>query len=520
MITGFGNNVVSALAENVTSVQTTITVMPDQGAMFAALLTADLENPSNPQNMYAIITLTNSGQTAREICHLTAVKGDVLTVVRGREGTTARGWSLNDVVANFATRGSENGFVQAEQLQTGQYTAAVAGGSENALAIELPGTFFLNNATDWTFRTPIIVVPTLTNTGAATLQLVIGGKVLGTFPLYKGNKAPLEAGDIIADIPIACLLDKSKTFFSVINPVKVYSLDKGLVRSVNKILPNDKGAVTLKPHDISAVQANGGTHSDGDHNIQIEWDGKLHGTVDSTYVGEFFTTANPPNAAQTGAYPKTGGNLNEEASVTVISAVKTAGAGQAIYAPMFRSCIKGRGGDVDFKDGASACLRMVEVVGNYAYAEILVDGYSSVHSFQFRNDGTIRSPGSVYAGGAFIQSDGNIYGPVWGGYLSNWVAGQIDSRINNNNGWVNNQIAAQINDVRNWVYQNFVNSSRQASAQWAAATVGGGAGLQVPAGCVVIGARNNGSSNVANMGILYAAEQILVNGNWMTIGLA
>lgn len=512
MITGFGNNVVSALAENVTSVQTTITVMPDQGGMFAALLTADLENPSNPQNMYAIITLTNSGQTVREICHLTAVKGDVLTVVRGREGTTARGWSLNDVVANFATRGSENGFVQAEQLQTGQYTAAVAGGSENALAIQLPGTFFLNNATDWTFRTPIIVVPTLTNTGAATLQLVIGGKVLGTFPLYKGNKAELEAGDIIADIPIACLLDKSKTFFSVINPVKVYSLDKGLVRSVNKILPNDKGAVTLKPHDISAVQANGGTHSDGDHNIQIEWDGKLHGTVDSSYVGEFFTTSNPPNAAQTGAYPKTGGNLDEEASVTVISAVKNGNAGQALYGPLFRSCMKGRGGDRDFKDGGSVAFRIVEVISNYAYAEILFDGYGSIRSFQFRNDGTIRSPSSVYAGEGFLAPDGNVYGGAWGGYLSNWVGGQISANINNNNVWVS---------------QNFVNSVKLGAMGWVNAIAdgpgngytGGGGNMQtVPAGCTVIGGTNNGTSNLAGLGFFYRPIMVAVNGQWVTIG--
>ncbi|WP_191938356.1 hypothetical protein IFU37_014690 [Pantoea agglomerans] len=514
MITGFGNNVVSALAENVTSVQTTITVMPDQGAMFAALLTADLENPSNPQNMYAIITLTNSGQTAREICHLTAVKGDVLTVVRGREGTTARGWSLNDVVANFATRGSENGFVQVEQLQTGQYTAAVAGGSENALAIQLPGTFFLNNATDWTFRTPIIVVPTLTNTGAATLQLVIGGKVLGTFPLYKGNKAPLEAGDIIADIPVACLLDKSKTFFSVINPVKVYSLDKGLVRSVNKILPNDKGAVTLKPHDISAVQANGGTHSDGDHNIQIEWDGKLHGTVDSSYVGEFFTTSNPPNAAQTGAYPMNGGDLNEEASISVVSNVKSGTTGDTLYSPMFRCVLKGRGGDQDFKDGASGFMRIVEEVGKLAYLQLQWDGFGSVYEFRFDQRGNSQVYGKAYtgSGASFLAEDGNVYGGAWGGYLSNWVAGQISANINNNNVWVS---------------QNFVNSVKLGAMGWVNAIAdgpgngytGGGGNMQtVPAGCTVIGGTNNGTSNLAGLGFFYRPIMVAVNGQWVTIG--
>lgn len=69
---------------------------------------------------------------------------------------------------------------------------------------------------------------------------------------------------------------------------------------------------------------------------------------------------------------------------------------------------------------------------------------------------------------------------------------------------------------RDWVNGNFITGQRQASAQWSG-PVGGG--LQVPAGCVVIGARNNGSSDVARMGLLYAAEQVCINGNWVTIGL-
>ncbi|KAA5946816.1 hypothetical protein F3I48_21205, partial [Pantoea sp. M_3] len=90
--------------------------------------------------------------------------------------------------------------------------------------------------------------------------------------------------------------------------------------------------------------------------------------------------------------------------------------------------MKGRGGDGDFKDGGSVALRIVEVVSNYAFAEILFDGYGSIRSFQFRNDGTIRSPSSVYAGEAYIATDGNIYGSVWGGFLNNWIAGQISAQ--------------------------------------------------------------------------------------------
>lgn len=222
MILGFGNNVVSALAGDITTVQTEIPVMPGTGAKFAKLLSADFENKSNTQRVYAKITLTDNKESAFEICHLVSVSGDVLNVVRGQEGTTPKGWYLNDVVANFATRGSENHFVQIAQLQSGHYVSGVAGGTANALTLELPATFFVNGGTDWTLRSPLIVLPVQNNTGAATLQLTMGGRVLGTFPLLKGNKSQLDASDIIKDVPLMCVLDSTKSFFSVLNPLDVY----------------------------------------------------------------------------------------------------------------------------------------------------------------------------------------------------------------------------------------------------------------------------------------------------------
>lgn len=223
MITGFGNNVISSLAADITAAQTTIQVMPGTGAKFAGLLSYDYANASNPLQTYAKITLTDAKETVFEICHLTSVNNDVLTVVRGQEGTTAKGWALNDVIANFATRGSENQFVQIEQLQSGHYISGVAGGTANALTLELPATYFVNGATGWTLRTPIVVYPTQNNTGPSTLQLTMGGRVLGAFKLYKGNKTELVANDIQKDVGLMCLLDNTKTFFNVTNPGAIYA---------------------------------------------------------------------------------------------------------------------------------------------------------------------------------------------------------------------------------------------------------------------------------------------------------
>lgn len=233
MIIGFGNNVVSSLAADITASQTTIQVMPGAGEMFANLLTSDYANSSNPLKTYAKITLTDAKETVFEVCHLTAVNNDMLTVIRGQEGTTAKGWSLNDVIANFATRGSENQFVQIEELQSGHYVAGVAGGTENNLTLELPATYFVNGGTDWTLRTPLVVIPALNNTGASTLHLTMGGRVLGKFPLYKGNKAELSANDIIKDAPVLCVLDNTKTYFSVLNPLEIYLGSRYLQKDQN-----------------------------------------------------------------------------------------------------------------------------------------------------------------------------------------------------------------------------------------------------------------------------------------------
>ncbi|ECG0729618.1 tail fiber protein [Salmonella enterica] len=233
MIIGFGNNVVSSLAADITASQTTIQVMPGAGAMFANLLTSDYANSSNPLKTYAKITLTDAKETVFEVCHLTTVNNDMLTVIRGQEGTTAKGWSLNDVIANFATRGSENQFVQIEELQSGHYVAGVAGGTENNLTLELPATYFVNGGADWTLRTPLVVIPALNNTGASTLQLTMGGRVLGIFPLYKGNKAELSASDIIKDVPVLCVLDNTKTYFSVLNPLEIYLGSRYLQKDQN-----------------------------------------------------------------------------------------------------------------------------------------------------------------------------------------------------------------------------------------------------------------------------------------------
>lgn len=57
---------------------------------------------------------------------------------------------------------------------------------------------------------------------------------------------------------------------------------------------------------------------------------------------------------------------------------------------------------------------------------------------------------------------------------------------------------------------------RQTNPVWSG-QIGGGAGFIAPDGCFVVGARNNGSSNVSNMSLAYSATQVNINGSWVTI---
>lgn len=284
MILGFGNNVVSSLASDITASQTSIPVFPGEGPLFAALLTSDFSNSATDLKNYAKITLTDSGETAFEVCHLLSVSGDTLTVVRGQEGTAAKGWSLKDVVANFATRGSENAFTQIAHIQSGFYTAGNAGGTANALTLELPTTFFLNGSADWALKTPIVVYPTQNNTGASTLQLTMGGRVLGTFKLYKGNKSELVANDILKDVALVCLLDNTKTFFNVANPGAIYAgLGTAAFRNVADNAPGDLIPVGYK--GLFASDANHGS---------IDFSTYPFVVGESIFIDVRYSTNNPP----------------------------------------------------------------------------------------------------------------------------------------------------------------------------------------------------------------------------------
>ncbi|ENT8937557.1 phage tail protein [Salmonella enterica] len=480
MIIGFGNNVVSSLAADITASQTTIKVMPGAGAMFANLLTSDYANSSNPLKTYAKITLTDAKETVFEVCHLTAVNNDMLTVIRGQEGTTAKGWSLNDAIANFATRGSENQFVQIEELQSGHYVAGVAGGTENNLTLELPATYFVNGGADWTLRTPLVVIPALNNTGASTLQLTMGGRVLGIFPLYKGNKSELSASDIIKDVPVLCVLDNTKTYFSVLNPLEIYLGSRYLQKDQNlsDVPDKAKGRSSLEVYSKTESDENYMAKSQCGADIPnkplflqnvglTETVEQARNAVPSTRKvnGKALTTDITLTSGDIGALPVTGGKLNGPLGIGTDNALggnsivfgdndtgfkwhsdgvlgiyaNNALVGYIDNSGLHMSVDVLTNGGIRAGDGKRLSLTsnnnstMTATFNLWGDANrptvIELDDDQGWHLYSQRNpDGSIVftvngdiTANTLRAGEAIYQNNGDIFGSAWGGWLSNWV---------------------------------------------------------------------------------------------------
>ncbi|EGW7452027.1 phage tail protein [Salmonella enterica] len=480
MIIGFGNNVVSSLAADITASQTTIQVMPGAGAMFANLLTSDYANSSNPLKTYAKITLTDAKETVFEVCHLTTVNNDMLTVIRGQEGTTAKGWSLNDVIANFATRGSENQFVQIEELQSGHYVAGVAGGTENNLTLELPATYFVNGGADWTLRTPLVVIPALNNTGASTLQLTMGGRVLGIFPLYKGNKSELSASDIIKDVPVLCVLDNTKTYFSVLNPLEIYLGSRYLQKDQNlsDVPDKAKGRSSLEVYSKTESDENYMAKSQCGADIPnkplflqnvglTETVEQARNAVPSTRKvnGKALTTDITLTSGDIGALPVTGGKLNGPLGIGTDNALggnsivfgdndtgfkwhsdgvlgiyaNNARVGYIDNSGLHMSVDVLTNGGIRAGDGKrlsltsnnnSALTATFNLWGD-ANRPTVIELYDDQgwHLYSQRNpDGSIVftvngdiTANILRAGEAIYQNNGDIFGSAWGGWLSNWI---------------------------------------------------------------------------------------------------
>lgn len=142
-------------------------------------------------------------------------------------------------------------------------------------------------------------------------------------------------------------------------------------------------------------------------------------------------------------------------------------------------------------------IRFTEMVGVRAFVGLEVKGGASTAWYEFRNDGTLYSKGAAFGsnitvswGGrtATYQENGDINGAVWGGTLSSYINGRINSVVSNVRMSALTWTGKIGNATHNW---------------------GGGS---------VITAVHAWENYAINMEFGVRTIQVLINGQWLSIG--
>jgi len=106
----FANNAETTLARAVSSTATTATLAAGTGSQFPM--------PFTGQGFKMTFSDAATG-LLYEIVLVTAISGDVITMVRGQEGTTAQAWIIGDLASNLYTAGTAESFIQVGETISG-----------------------------------------------------------------------------------------------------------------------------------------------------------------------------------------------------------------------------------------------------------------------------------------------------------------------------------------------------------------------------------------------------------------
>jgi hypothetical protein len=151
----FENNSNGMLAADINNATTTITMVAGQGNNFPSI--------TAPDEIF-FITLQNYAAQLVEICRVTDRAGDVFTVDRGQDGTTAKTWAAADTAIQLrVTKETLEAFVQQETALAPDSLVTVNSlGQLTALTDGLPQTweYFTATETQAAFNTAAILPAT------------------------------------------------------------------------------------------------------------------------------------------------------------------------------------------------------------------------------------------------------------------------------------------------------------------------------------------------------------------------
>src|SRR5580765_70256 len=182
LIALYNNRYTTKLAAPLSAVATTATISAGTGAAIPAI----------PSGYMFPLTLTDAatGLVVEQV-QVTAVAGDVITIIRGREGTTAVAWLVGDNAFNAATAGYLNSLIQTPAAQQGQLNYALDTGASGASYVinPLPQITSLLDGFRVFFKAA--------HTSAASPTLTVG--TTAATPLVGNDlSTPSVAGQIIA----------------------------------------------------------------------------------------------------------------------------------------------------------------------------------------------------------------------------------------------------------------------------------------------------------------------------------
>jgi hypothetical protein len=130
----FTNNAATGLVYPITSSATTLYVNGGSGSLF----------PSPTGGNYFMITLINALTGNMEIVQCTARSGDVFTIVRAQEGTTAQAFAIGDAVQLRITAGSLQTFANSVVNSVAAGTGISVSASTGNVSIGNTGVIALN----------------------------------------------------------------------------------------------------------------------------------------------------------------------------------------------------------------------------------------------------------------------------------------------------------------------------------------------------------------------------------------
>lgn len=200
----FSNDAATTLAGGISNVATSALLAAGSGILFP--------NPTNGD--YFILTFTDeaTGQL-HEIVHVTARAGDVITLLRGREGTAAKAWVAGDLVDHMCTAGSMAAMVQISNAlsSAGAYAIEVPISPNDASAVfaNPPQTIAGYDGALLRLRRP----PTNSNTGAMTMTVNTIQNGNQQRSLVNAGGAPMLNGQLVGPCIYTCIYDAISDVF-------------------------------------------------------------------------------------------------------------------------------------------------------------------------------------------------------------------------------------------------------------------------------------------------------------------